>query len=327
MTEVLLPTEIINKSNIMEDNEEKRDGKPAQKASTMQTWQRFVDFILRHLTQISIKYTNWEEDQYGYFCEALDFSEQIEGAALSLADLRKRAKLLKDEKAKSDRLNCDKYGVRLPNAIDTTPDPGPILAYLDLVARLREVSSVAADLQKSLKKADVSNIEDQVQIQKYWKAMTLPRIDLSIMTMKDSTAGPRAIWSALSRTIFYLSFQYLKKASVNSGIELKPDADLVSFNLTTEELDYAKSIVLAIDEQIQKQFSPTNQNDDLAARLSNMGKKEEIPIPEIIGMSDDHGITLPDEVPKEKPLKKKGKKGSKNRAPKSSTKGHHRKVK
>lgn len=72
----------------------------AQKASTMQTWQRFVDFILRHLTQISIKYTDWEEDQYTYFCEALDFSEQIEGAALSLADLRKRAKLLKDEKGR-----------------------------------------------------------------------------------------------------------------------------------------------------------------------------------------------------------------------------------
>ena len=85
---------------------------------------------------------------------------------------------------KSDRLNCDKYGVRLPNASDTTPDPAPILTYLDLVARLREVSSVAGDLQKSLKKADVSNIEDQVQLQKYWKAMTLPRIDLSVMTIK-----------------------------------------------------------------------------------------------------------------------------------------------
>ena len=55
------------------------------------------------------------------------------------------------------------------------------------MARLREVSSVAADLQKSLKKADVSNIEDQVQIQKFWKAMTLPRIDLSVMTMKVCT--------------------------------------------------------------------------------------------------------------------------------------------
>lgn len=327
MTEVLLPTEIINKSNTMENNEEKNDLKPAQKASTMQTWQRFVDFILRHLTQISIKYTDWEEDQYTYFCEALDFSEQIEGAALSLADLRKRAKLLKDEKAKADRLNCDKYGVRLPNAIDSTPDPGPILAYLDLVARLREVSSVAADLQKSLKKADVSNIEDQVQIQKFWKAMTLPRIDLSVMTMKDSTAGPRAIWGALSRSIFYLSFQYLKKASVNSGIQLKPDADLVSFNLTEEELEYAKSIVVAIDKQIQSQFTP-NPNDDLLARLAGLGNKEEVEAPRsIIGMSDDHAILLPDDVPKEKPLKKKKKGSSKKSLQKSSTKGHHRKMK
>jgi len=66
----------------------------------MQTWQRFVDYLLRHLTQISMKYSDWEELQFVYFCEALDFSEQIEGAALSLADLRKRAKLLKAEKGK-----------------------------------------------------------------------------------------------------------------------------------------------------------------------------------------------------------------------------------
>ena len=45
-----------------------------------------------------MKYTDWEEAEYNYFCQALDFSEQIDGAALSLADLRKRAKLLKDEK-------------------------------------------------------------------------------------------------------------------------------------------------------------------------------------------------------------------------------------
>jgi hypothetical protein len=64
----------------------------------MQTWQRFVDFLLRHLAQISMKYMDWEEDQYQVFCEALDFSEQIQGATLSLADLKERAKLLNVEK-------------------------------------------------------------------------------------------------------------------------------------------------------------------------------------------------------------------------------------
>lgn len=47
-----------------------------------------------------MKYTDWEATEYEFFCEALDFSEQIDGAALSLADLKKRAKLLSDEKGK-----------------------------------------------------------------------------------------------------------------------------------------------------------------------------------------------------------------------------------
>ena len=72
----------------------------AYKASTIQAWQRFMDFLLRHLAQISMKYTDWEATEYAFFCEALDFSEQIDGAALSLADLKKRAKLLSDEKGK-----------------------------------------------------------------------------------------------------------------------------------------------------------------------------------------------------------------------------------
>lgn len=319
-----MPSEIISKS--MEDREENAPAKPVHKAATIQTWQRFVDFLLRHLTQISMKYTNWEEAEYNYFCQALDFSEQIDGAALSLADLRKRAKLLKDEKAKADKLNSDKYGVRLPDATDSTPDPTPILTYLDLVARMKEVSGVAGDFQKSMKKAKVEDIEDQVRIQKYWRAMTLPRIDLSGIGMKDSTAGPKAIWSALSRTIFNLSFQYLKTASANSGIDLKPDANLVSFNLTEEEIVYAKRIVEEINKQIQKQFVPPNPENDLAARLAGLGGKEKVEATPIIGMSDENTLILPDDVPKEPPLKKKKKGSSKGRPKSAMSKGHHRKV-
>ena len=49
---------------------------------------------------------------------------------------------------------------------------------------MKEVSGVAGDFQKSMKKAKVEDIEDQVRIQKYWRAMTLPRIDLSGIGMK-----------------------------------------------------------------------------------------------------------------------------------------------
>ena len=42
-------------------------------------------------------------------------------------------------------------------------DPEPILNYLDLLARLRGLSNVAGDFQKSLKKAQMPNIEEQAQ--------------------------------------------------------------------------------------------------------------------------------------------------------------------
>lgn len=85
---------------------------------------------------------------------------------------------------KVEKANSDKYGNLLPDVEDDIPDPKAILTYLDLLARLKEVSTVAGDLQKSLKKADVPNLEEQAKIQKFWKAMTLPRIDLSSMTMQ-----------------------------------------------------------------------------------------------------------------------------------------------
>ena len=48
-----------------------------------------------------MKYTSWEADEYEYFCRGLDFAEAIDGAALSLSDLKKRAKLLSDHKSKN----------------------------------------------------------------------------------------------------------------------------------------------------------------------------------------------------------------------------------
>ena len=59
--------------------------------------------------------------------------------------------------------NRDKYGAVIDNDRESTPDPEPILNYLDLLARLRGLSNVAGDFQKSLKKAQMPNIEEQAQ--------------------------------------------------------------------------------------------------------------------------------------------------------------------
>merc|ERR1712083_566285 len=84
-----------------------------------------------------------------------------------------------------------------------------------------------------------------------------------------------------------------------SESDLKPDANLVSFNLTEEEIVYAKRIVEEINKQIQKQFVPPNPENDLAARLAGLGGKEKVEAPPIIGMSDENTLILPDDVPKE----------------------------
>lgn len=89
---------------------------------------------------------------------------------------------------KNDAANRDKYGelIHIENRT-VSPDPEPILNYLDLLATLKGLSNVAGDFQKSLKKQNMPNIEDQAQVQKYWKAMALPRVDLSNIQPKVTT--------------------------------------------------------------------------------------------------------------------------------------------
>jgi hypothetical protein len=135
---------------------------------------------------------------------------------------------------------------------------------------------------------------------KLWQAIFLLYNDSNIF--QDTESGPRAIWSALSRTIFNLGFQYLQKASVNSGIELDANAELVAFNLTDEEIEYAKLIVNAINLSIKSESKP-DPNLDILSKLKGVGAVEESTF-EIIGMNDDGGIILPPDVPKEKPKKK-----------------------
>ena len=85
---------------------------------------------------------------------------------------------------KADLANLDKYGDPIPGAENPNPDPSPIFSYLDLMCRLKNLSTVAGDFQKSLKKNNVAGLEDQAQVQKFWKALCLPRVDLSQISMK-----------------------------------------------------------------------------------------------------------------------------------------------
>jgi len=68
------------------------------KPSVIRNWQRFIDFILRHLSQITLSYESWAAEEETLFCAALEFIEKLEGAALSLSDLKKMAKKLKELK-------------------------------------------------------------------------------------------------------------------------------------------------------------------------------------------------------------------------------------
>ena len=86
--------------------------------------------------------------------------------------------------------------------------------------------------------------------------MALPRVDLSNIQPKvsvhlsaqmktknqDPNAGIRSVWTGLSRTILNLSFQFLQKASWTSGIKLQADAEQVSFNLTEDEIQWARKV-------------------------------------------------------------------------------------
>ena len=75
------------------------------KPSTIRTWQKFIDFLLRQLSQVSLKYTDWENDEFDCFCRGLNFVEAlgIKGSApaMTLSDLRKQAKLLGEHKGEA----------------------------------------------------------------------------------------------------------------------------------------------------------------------------------------------------------------------------------
>ena len=132
------------------------------------------------------------------------------------------------------------------------------------------------------------------------------------------------MWTGLSRTILNLSFQFLQKASWTSGIKLQADAEQVAFNLTDEEIEWARTvqtfetlsvpnllqIVNEIDKQLQKEYgnsdsTPKSADDDLSALLNKLGASDKDEKDrEIIGLTDDGTLVLPDEPPKQKPLAK-----------------------
>lgn len=322
MTEVLYPAASLPQT---EPEIKNANVKP----SVIRNWQRFIDFILRHLSQITLSYESWAAEEETLFCAALEFIEKLEGAALSLSDLKKMAKKLKELKEKADLANLDKYGDPIPGAENPNPDPSPIFSYLDLMCRLKNLSTVAGDFQKSLKKNNVAGLEDQAQVQKFWKALCLPRVDLSQISMKDTTAGPKEIWMALCRTVFHLSFKYLRLAADSSGIDLLADSELVAYNLINEEQKQAERIVKAISDKLGKGASDPKEMS-LADRLAALGAKEKEQEKELVGMSDAGTVIMPPSPPEQVPLKKKGKKSTKSgtRAGSSKmTRGHHRKGK
>ena len=93
-----------HQGNNTEKIERKKNTLQEVKPNTIRTWQKFIDFLLRQLSQVSLKYSDWENDEFDRFCRGLTFVEAlgIKGSApaMTLSDLRKQAKLLGEHKGK-----------------------------------------------------------------------------------------------------------------------------------------------------------------------------------------------------------------------------------
>jgi len=120
--------------------------------------------------------------------------------------------------------------------------------------------------------------------------------------IKDTTAGPKEIWMALCRTVFHLSFKYLRLAADSSGIDLLADSELVAYNLVNEEQKQAERIVKAISDKLGKGASDPKEIS-LADRLAALGAKETKQEKELVGMSDAATVILPPSPPEQVPLK------------------------
>lgn len=133
------------------------------------TWKVFVDFLLRHITIVTTKFSAWEKDEFESFKVALDKAQKLDDK-----DAATVAKTYKKLKERAEILSTKRY----------FGECNRIRKYIDLVARMRCLNLIARDFYKSIKKGKLEPLENILNHLQYWKGFTVTTFDLGEVSAK-----------------------------------------------------------------------------------------------------------------------------------------------
>lgn len=137
-------------------------------------WKIFVDFLLRHISIVTTKYTAWEADEYESFKAALDKAQRLD-----VKEATATASTYKKLKERAELLRIKRY----------IGESNRILKYIDLVARMRCLNLIARDFYKSIKKGKLEPLENVLIHLQYWKGFTATSFDLKELNPKGVDAN------------------------------------------------------------------------------------------------------------------------------------------
>lgn len=132
------------------------------------TWKVFVDFLLRHISIVTSKFSTWEKEEFEAFKAALDKAQRLDGK-----DPETIAKTYKKLKERAEILQTKRY----------FGECNRIRKYIDLVARMKGLNLIARDFYKSIKKGKLEPLDNISSHLLYWKGFTVASFDLGEVSL------------------------------------------------------------------------------------------------------------------------------------------------
>jgi len=288
-------------------------------------WRTFIDFLFRHVAVVTFKYNCFEKDELLAFMIALDRAEAI----------RAQTKLKKKEEPKITCLRvmgeCTDILVKHDHVIEANV----IKKFLDIVARMRGLATVAFGFYKLMKKGHVqdSDTERLKDFVDNWRGMCVRTFDYSTLptrraggTMALNALEQRFIcWPAALRTALNQAEKFLQRSCSATGLGLlSDDPTTLQKHMQAAEYVLASRIERVLSEDSNDISSPLFNGAQ--PFFSGHDKDWDLPCvdevdPQLLRpiLDDSLLLEIPDDLPKEKKRTKKSAKGARGKSASSKT--------
>ena len=191
---------------------------------SIKKWRLFVDFLFRHIAIVTFKCNCFEHEELTAFLIALEKAESLRG----------QMKLKKGEKVRIDSIRVMKESADLLMKENYFTEANRIRTFIDLVGRMRGLSTIAGGFYKALKKGKVSGLDKIKHYIDYWKGFCIRSFDYTQLAIENvdpmtfNDLEKRFIsWPTVLRTSLNLAQNFLKKACDSTGMTLISDEPTV----------------------------------------------------------------------------------------------------